>query len=174
MPKERVILRSLTTEEVKEIRRLARSRTEPMRIVQRAKLIEAMMDDPNLNASDASFLVDFKSNASGPQWVKRFNDEGISGLEDKARSGRPVTHTEAVRSQLIDLALQKPSSLEYPFELWTLARLRTAFEERYKLRLSRSTIWEWIKAEGLHWKRQQSWFHDVEKHDSEFVSKRGR
>jgi transposase len=133
-----------------------------------------MLDNPQLNASDASFLVGFKSNASGPEWVKRFNAEGLNGLQDKPRSGRPVTHTETVRSQLIDLALQKPSSLEYPFALWTLARLQTAIKERYDLHLSRSTIWQWIKAEDLHWKRQQSWFHDVEKHDPEFVAKRGR
>jgi hypothetical protein len=39
---------------------------------------------------------------------------------------------------------------------------------------SGSTIWEWVKAEGFEWKRQQSWFHEAEKHDPEFVSTRGR
>jgi len=46
------------------------------------------------------------------------------------------------------------------------------FEERQKIHLSDSTIWEWMEAEGLEWKRQQSWFHNAEKHDPEFVEKR--
>jgi len=45
-----VKLRSLTTEEEAEIRRLAGSRKEPHRLVQRAKVIEAMLDDPKLYA----------------------------------------------------------------------------------------------------------------------------
>jgi transposase len=68
-----------------------------------------------------------------------------------------------VRSELISLTLQKPDSLGYPFKLWTLERLQTAFEERQGVHLSDSTIWEWVEAEGFSWKRQQSWFHEDEK-----------
>ena len=78
-----------------------------------------------------------------------------------------------VRGQLIDLALRKPRSLDYPFELWTLKRLQTAFIERTGIHLSDSTIWEWLKEEGLHWERQQSWFREAEKQDEAFVEKRG-
>jgi transposase len=145
-----------------------------VRLVQRAKLIEALSQDPKLPATEAGLQVGFKGKASGVQWVKRFNSEGVDGLEDQPRSGRPACHSETVRSQLIDLAVQKPPSLGYPFKLWTLARLQEALEERYGHHLSRSTIWEWLTAEDLHWKRQQSWFHNAEKHDPEFVEKRGR
>jgi len=41
-----VKLRSLTIEEKAEIRRLAASRKESHRLVQRAKVIVAMLDDP--------------------------------------------------------------------------------------------------------------------------------
>ena len=173
MPRKRVILRTLTTEEIDEIERLAKSRTESARIVQRARLIKAMRDDPNLHVRDAGFMVGYASTASGPKWVKWFNTEGIAGLEDKPRSGKPVTHTEKVRSQLVDLALQKPRTLDQPFELWTLTRLQIEYEKRYGLRLGTSTIWKWLQAEGLDWKRQQSWFQDADKHDPEFVEKRG-
>ena len=173
MSRPRIRLRTLTTEEEIEIRRLANSRKEPMRLVQRAQLIAALLDDPKLHASDAGLQVGFKSNASGSVWVKRFNREGLAGLEDKARSGKPLTHNEAVRSRVIDLALQKPRSLGLPFELWTLTRLQSEYEERYGLRLAPSTIWGWMQAEGLDWKRQQSWFADPDKHDPEFVEKRG-
>lgn len=78
-----------------------------------------------------------------------------------------------MRSALIALATQRPSSLGYPFHVWTLERLQRAFEERHHTHLSDSTIWEWLDAEGLVWKRQESWFHEAEKHDPQFVEKRG-
>jgi transposase len=168
-----VTLRAVTTEEEKDIRRLAASRKEAIRLVQRARIIVAMLDDPELRASQAGREAGFVTLSAGPLWVKRFNAQGLAGLQDKPRSGRKPTHHPEVRSALIDLALQKPSSLGYPFELWTLERLQRAFEERQGTHLSDSTIWTWLAEEGLEWKRQQSWFHEADKHDPEFVEKRG-
>ena len=166
-------LREVNEEEAQQLRTLAGSRTEPYRMVQRAKLIVSMLDDKKLTATQASQQAGFKSANSGACWLKRFNDDGIQGLSDKPKSGKPRIHTDEVRGQLIDLALQKPRSLGYPFELWTLKRLQTAFRERVGIHLSDSTIWEWLKEEGLHWKRQQSWFREAEKQDEAFVEKRG-
>jgi transposase len=166
-------LRTLTTEEVTAIKRLASSRKEPIRLVQRARVIAFMVEDPGLHATEAGFKAGFKSSAMGPEWVRRFNEKGLPGLEDQPRPGRKPTHKPEVRSALIALATQKPRTLGYPHELWTLERLQRAFEERQGVHLSDSTIWEWLAEEGLEWKRQQSWFHDAEKHDPEFVEKRG-
>jgi transposase len=172
MPK-RIHLRTLTDEEQAEIKRLAASRKESIRLVQRAQIIAAMMDNPDLTACEAGLRVGYRSVGVGPMWVQRFNEEGIAGLEDRPRTGRKPTHSQEVRSALINLAVQKPRSLGYPFELWTLERLQRAFKEREGVHLSDSTIWTWMEEEGFHWKRQQSWFHKAERHDPEFVEKRG-
>lgn len=165
-------LRKVSEEEAEQIRKLATSRTQPARLVQRSRIIQLMLENPKLPAEEAGRLAGYKSKAAGRRWVKRFNESGIKGLGDESRPGPPLTHSEAVRSSLISLALQKPSSLGYPFELWTLERLQRAFEEREGIHLSDSTIWKWLDAEGLKWKRQQSWFHEAEKHDPEFAEKR--
>jgi len=172
MPK-RIRLRSLTPDEKAEIQRLVSSRKEPIRLVQRARIIAYMVEEPELTATEAGLRAGFRSDAMGTIWVKRFNEEGLAGLEDRRRSGRKRTHSQEVRSALISLALQKPRSLGYPFELWTLEWLQRAFKERQGVHLSDSTIWTWMDEEGFKWKRQQSWFHEVEKHDPEFVEKRG-
>jgi transposase len=140
---------------------------------ERARIVVAMLDDPDLSASEAGLRAGYKTDVSGVAWVRRFNAEGIAGLEDRPRSGRKPTHSQETRSALISLALQKPSSLGYPFELWTLERLQEAFKERQGVHLASSTIWTWMDEEGFEWKRQQSWFHEVEKHDPQFVEKRG-
>jgi transposase len=172
MPKH-VKLRELTDEETQDVRRLAKSRTAPVRAVQRAKVIVALLEEPTLKASEAALRAGYRSAQSGVKWVKRFNEEGLAGLDDRARPGAPPRHSEEVRSKLIDLALQKPLSLGYPFTLWTLERLQDAFETREGIHLSDSTIWTWMADEGFAWKRQESWFHDAENHDPEFVEKRG-
>lgn len=168
-----VKLRTLTAEEVTEIKRIASSRKAPMRLVQRARIIAYMLEDNSLYASEAGQKAGYASVVPGPKWVRRFNEQGLAGLEDQPRRGRQPTHGQEVHSQLISLATQKPSTLGYAFTLWTLERLQTAFQERHGIHLSDSTIWEWLAAEGLEWKRQESWFHEAEKHDPEFVEKRG-
>ena len=167
-------LRNTSNEEAEKIRKLSSSKTQPANLIQRAKVIQLLLDNPKMYVKDAAVLVGFKSAQQAGTWIKRFNEHGLDGLKDKQRSGRRPIHTQDIHSCLISLALQKPGSLGYPFALWTLERLQTAFKERKGIHLSDSTIWEWLANEGLKWKRQQSWFHEPERHDPEFVEKRGQ
>lgn len=169
----RVQLRSVDREEAEAVRHLAASRTESAALVQRARLIRVLLDAPELSAGAAALRVGFTRDNVGPVWVRRFNEGGVAALADAPRAGRPPTHAPEVKSQLLDLALQKPRALGHPFELWTLERLQRAFEEKTKVHLSDSTIWTWLRDEGLVWKRQQTWFHEPHRHDPEFVEKRG-
>jgi hypothetical protein len=105
MPK-RIALRTLTTEEEAEIRQLAKSRKEPIRLVQRARVIEAMLDDPSLPASRAGEKVGFSGAPMGIHWVRSFNEAGVVGQMNGERSGRPLSHSQETRSALLDLALR--------------------------------------------------------------------
>lgn len=165
-------LRSVMPDEERELRTLAASRTLSARLVQRAKILVTMLDEPEIGATEAGRRAGL-SGQTGCAWVKRFNEGGLDVLEDEPRGGRPPTHPPEVRSALVNLATQKPRSLGLPFELWTLERLQREFQARGGVHLSDSTIWTWLRDEGLHWKRQQTWFHDAERHDPAFVEKRG-
>lgn len=169
---KKLTLRPVAPEEERELRALAASRTASARRVERAKILVRLLDEPELGAMEAGRRAGV-SGRTGCIWVKRFNTGGLEVLEDAPRAGRPPTHPPEVRSALVSLAVQKPRSLGLPFELWTLERLQREFKQREGVHLSDSTIWTWLKEEGLHWKRQQSWFHDAHRHDAEFVEKRG-
>ena len=169
----RVQLRVVDETEATAVRRLAASRAEPAGIVQRAWVIRALLDAPTLSATAAGRLAGFTREDAGPRWVRRFNAAGVAGLRDAPRRGRPPTHAPAVRDRLIALAVQKPAGLGEPFALWTLERLQRAFAQRTGVHLSDSTIWTWLRDEGLVWKRQQSWFHEPARHDPAFAEKRG-
>ena len=107
-----------------------------------------MIDDETLTASKAAKQVGFRSGVSGGYWVDRFNEAGLQGLADKPKSGKPRTHSHQVRSRLLDLALRKPRHLDYPFEVWTLKRLQTAFKEREGIHLSDSRYGSGCKTRG--------------------------
>lgn len=46
---------------------------------------------------------------------RRFNEHGLSSLEDQPRSGRPPTYTAEQRAQVIATALTDPKRLDLPF-----------------------------------------------------------
>jgi len=180
----RVLLRGVRDEEAEAVRRLAASRTAPAAVVQRARVVRALLDEPALAAGAAARRVGFTREDVGPVWVRRFNAGGVAAVHDAPRSGRPPTHTPDVRSRLIALAVQKPRTLGHAFALWTLERLQRAFEAEHHVHLSDSTIWTWLKEEGLVWKRQPTWFPEPHRlagcpgeqgsrPDPEFVEQRG-
>ena len=93
-------------------------------------MIALIYENPELHATDAGFKAGFKSSAVGPEWVRWFNEKGLAELEDQPRPGRQPIHKPEVWSALVVLATQKPRTLGYPHELWTLERLQRALEER--------------------------------------------
>lgn len=163
-----VKVRTLTEAEAQELARWAHARTAPHRLVQRAQIIGASAHGETVPAIARQVgLSAFRVRA----WLRRFNQHGLAGLADAPRSGRPRQHDENARGTVIALARTKPLSLGYPFALWTLARLQQALRERHEVCVTPATIWKWLQAEGLVWKRQQSWFQV--KVEPAFVEKRG-
>jgi transposase len=163
-----VKVRPLTMEEVQALKPLAYARKAPHRLVQRAQIIWASAQ--GLQAPAIAQHVGLSA-VRVRAWLQRFNRHGLAGLADAARPGRPRRHDETARGTVIALARTKPQRLGYPFALWTLARLQQALQERHGLQVTPATIWKWLQAEGLHWKRQQSWFQV--KVDATFAEKRG-
>jgi hypothetical protein len=69
-----------------ELEQRAASLTLPYRVVIRAKLV-LLAAEGHTNREIAG-RVDMSADRVG-DWRKRFRDEGIEGLEDRVRSGRP-------------------------------------------------------------------------------------
>jgi len=104
----RVALRELTPEERQALEQLASSRTAQARFVERAQLLLAIAQGrrPSQVAKDLGFLrpkVYF--------WIHRFNQQGLHGLEDRPRAGRPPTYTAEQRAEVIATALTDLQSL---------------------------------------------------------------
>ena len=161
-------VRELTGEEAEVVRRVAHSRTEPARRVERARIIwlarsgrTAAAIGPELGLGTDTVRL----------WLKRFNAEGLDGLRDRPRSGRPATYTPEQVSEVIAASLTEPDALGLPFGSWTLDRLEAYLNEAKGLPIKRSRIDEILLAEGLRWRQQETWFG--ERVDPAFAEKRG-
>jgi len=107
----------LSDELRKELSRIARSRTESVRRVERAKMLIAYEAGKSVSA----IAREMKTNR--PR-VERCVDKALQfgpmeALEDLQRRGRPPTITPEAKAWIIALACQKPKELGYSYELWT-------------------------------------------------------
>lgn len=155
--RKRIILRQLTDQELTEIRSLITTCHGTARMVKRARIIAAMLDDPQLSASKASIKAGYKRLSHGPIWVKRFNENGLDALRDRPRQGRRPVHERSIRRAVVRMVCVAPVKAGYSFKSWTLQRLRSVLAEKYGLRPSISTIWEWMIAAGMEYDRKHGW-----------------
>ena len=162
-------LRPLTDEETQEISRLAHARTEPARAVERAQIVWRAQQGVHVPQIARALG---RSEATVRLWITRFNAQGLDGLEDRGRSGRPPIYTAEEVSEVVAASLTKPDDLDQPFGSWTLDRLTVYLNEAKAIPIKRSRIGEILQAEGLRWRTQETWFG--ERVDPAFVEKRGR
>ncbi len=161
-------LRELTAEERAAIDQLAHARTAPARRVERARIIWYASRGQGAPAIAAQLRLNA---ATVRGWIGRFNAAGLAGLEDRPRAGRPPTYAPEQVAAVIATALTEPRALDLPFASWTLDRLAAYLNEHKGIAIKRSRIDEVLRAEGLRWRRHESWFGA--RVDPEFAEKRG-
>jgi transposase len=161
-------LKKLTTAEQAAIEKRARSRTAPAREVERARLILLADMGQRVPAIAQELAL---TETTVRTWLKRFNEAGLDGLQDRPRAGRPVTYQPEQVAEVIATALTDPRQLNQPFACWTLDRLATSLNEEKQIAIKRSRIDALLMAEGLRWRTQETWFG--ERVDPAFAKKRG-
>ncbi len=161
-------VRVLTTEENAVIKQHAHSRTEPARVVERAKII--WLSQQGLLVPTIAKELHLKQQTVR-LWLKRFNALGLAGLRDNPRAGRPATYTPEQVGEVIATAMTNPKTLDLPFASWTLDRLEVYLNDVKGIAIKRSRIDDILIAEGLRWRRHETWFS--ERVDPDFAEKRG-
>jgi transposase len=142
----------LTAEEGDTIQRLAHSRTEPARMVERARIVWLAHQGLQVPAIAQTLRL---CQATVRSWLKRFNRQGLAGVQEAPRSGRPTTYTPEQVSEVIATGLTKPQELGLPFASWTLDRLAAYLQEVKAIPIKRSRIDELLLREGLRWRTQE-------------------
>ena len=161
-------LRELSTEEQRTIERLIHARTVPAGKLKRAQIIWLATQGQQTPEIAVRMQV---SERMVRNRLHRFNEQGLQGLEEMPRSGRPVTYTPEEVSSIIQTALSNPQDLGEDYASWTLDRLVDHLQRVKGIRMKRSRISEIFIAEGLSWRHEETWFG--ERVDPDFAKKRG-
>jgi transposase len=163
-------LRPLTDEERIKLEHIIHAQTAPVRLVRRAHIIDLATTGLTAPTMAAQLKV---SEKCVRHWIERFNADGLDGLDDAPRSGRPRTYDEPVYSQVVAKARSlppKPTDGAVPPTChWTLDRLQQELAKD-AVPIKRSQIRRILKAEHLKWQKPRTW---LESSDPEFAAKRG-
>src|SRR5438046_2461813 len=95
-------IRTLTLEEQGAIGQLAHSRTAPARLVERARMVWHAAQGEGVPRIARRLTLDARTVRL---WLSRFQAEGLTGLQDRPRSGAPVTYTPEVVGEVIATSL---------------------------------------------------------------------
>ncbi len=105
----RVVELAFSDENVAELTRIARSRTEPASRVERARMLLAYRESPSFYAVGRSIGV---THQTVERCVRRAQTFGVmAALDDSPRPGREPVITEEARTFVVDLACRKAKDL---------------------------------------------------------------
>jgi transposase len=158
----------MTDAEAQALRELAHSRTAEARLRDRARICWLSHQGQRVAAIQAALGI---ADGTVRLWIVRFNAEGLDGLRDRRRGGRPATYTAEQVGEVVATSLTAPRELGLPFASWTLDRLAAHLNEDRGIAIKRSRIGEILQREGLRWRQQETWFG--ERPDPTFAAKRG-
>jgi len=90
---------------------------------------------------------------SAVQWIQRLNEEGVSGLEEKNRPGRPVRLNEQVQKQLEQALMKDPREVGLSRNRWDGLAVVEYLEKEHNVHLKVRQAQRWIRQLGFSLRR---------------------
>jgi len=146
----------LSAQEREELEAIVSSGTYEARLFQRAKIVLLCSEGTAVNK--IAEKLDIRPNTV-IVWRDRYLAEGIEGLYDRVRPGKPVTYGEAFRNDVLELLETPPPD---GLASWDGSAVAAYLE------VSKDAVWRLLRKEGICLSRQRSWCVST---DPEFVPK---
>jgi putative transposase len=145
MPRGRALPElTLSDDERSQLLAIARSRSLPHGIVRRAEIVLASADGETNKAIAQRLKL---NQLTVGKWRRRYLDEGIEGLHDELRSGRPRSLDDERVAEVINTALQGPPPHATQ---WTVRAMAE------HTGISKSTVQRWFELFGIQPHRQKT------------------
>jgi transposase len=132
----------LTKEQRKELREFARQAVG--RVSERAHFV--LLSDKGKSVPEIAEWMDYSAETVY-SWLERYRAEGIGGLEDDPRSGRPP-NTPHLRAIVEAQAGQSPECSGHVTSCWTVGTLVAHLWQRFRVRVGRSTLRRVLRSLG--------------------------
>jgi len=147
MPK--IIEYHLTDEEVKVLDEAINHAKEP-EVRQRATALKLLHRKGSREAVAEVMAV---SSVTVGNWHHRWQTEGLAGLKNKARSGRPASADQSYRQRLEQIIETDPADYGYGFTFWTSGRLEAHLRQETGVALSERRFRALLAACGYVFRR---------------------
>ena len=132
-----------------ELRRLAR-RERDGRVSARLLALAKALD--GLPREEAARLAGMTGQTLG-DWVDRSNEEGVEGLRDRPRPGRPCALDEGQQAALKALVLKGPKLERDGCVAWRARDLCEVVERRFGVRYCETGMLKLLKGLDLSWQK---------------------
>jgi transposase len=155
VPAPRACPVSLTASQRRRLKTIARGHKSPARDKLRARIVlDAAHGRSNAQiARRCAATVD-----TVRKWRGRFAADGLDGLPDRKRSGRPPRFTPAQVAEVKALACQLPAETGAPLSVWSCPELaREVVSVGIAEALSTSTVRRWLAADAIKPWQHRSW-----------------
>jgi transposase len=146
----------LSQQERVELETIVSNKTHEARLVQRAKMVLLCSEGTAIHR--IAEKLDIRPNTV-MVWRDRYEEEGLAGLYDRDRPGKPITYGEAFRNTVLQLLETPPPDGLACWDGPTIAK---------HLKVSKDAVWRLLRQKGIGLSRQRSWCVST---DPEFVPK---
>jgi len=140
----------LSEEERTELERIVRKRTAEHRLVIRAEIV--LLASRGLENKKIAKLLHIETDTVC-LWRKRFAFQGLAGLRDIKKPGRPRIYTSEDKLKVITTSCQKPETTTH----WTLRDLAQEINKQSKKKMSHMTIQRILKSTDLKPHQYEMW-----------------
>src|ERR1022692_1431072 len=128
-----------------ELIAISRSRTGEVRMVERARIVLACLEGKEIQqiAQEVGASIPTVS-----KWRRRFAHDGLRGLRDRTRSGKPPTYDAVFRDRVLALLEQAPPAGQAQWDGPAVAK---------RLGASVHAVWRVLRREGIYLQRMGTW-----------------
>jgi len=132
-------------EEIAELLKIINAHKSEQRMVRRAKMV--LMCTEGQSIKDIAAHLGERPNTV-ITWRNRYNEQGINGLNDLARTGKPVVYGDEFRALVLGKLTEEPPNGLANWDGATLAA---------ELNVSDDAVWRLLRKEGIQLSRQRTW-----------------
>ncbi len=158
-----------TARQRRELERRARQRAGPYQERLRAQIVLAALSGQSETAIEAVLGC---TDDTVRTWLRRWNEAGLDGLEDRPRSGRPRRLSSADRQAILDLVTRPPDLRQHGTTTWSVQTLLRALRREPRFRdISHMYVWRVLREAGARWQASRTWCTSP---DPEAEAKKGR
>jgi transposase len=145
-----------TEKDREALEQMVRSRTEEARMVERAKIILKSLEGERVHKISKDLHI--RPNTV-IEWRQRFEKDGIKGLKDRPRSGKPARYEADFRNNVLKTLELPPPAGQAQWDGPAVAK---------HLDTSVDAVWRLLRKENICLSRQRSWCVST---DPEFIPK---